>query len=277
MHKKAKLFSNELSNIDNQICGNSTGTERSYSLSGEKRGLTSATSLLGGLPRRLKHLHCGELLRSGGVDAHSAVQVTQTQPLAECHSQPLHDLTRVGGGNMNAHHIGVGVRLVDDNLGHAAHSLMVVFSHCPLQRRELAEHAVHLVLTKHLNGLVLRQAYCAQLQGGEHCSGHLLVLHNLLGVAEKAASQQDPSLNGGRSELRHAVHHISNGINIGDVSLLVVAGNLSVACISLHASSFEVQSGGIGVPASSHQHSVELVLLSVAHLDQQLAGVQLGD
>ena len=102
-------------------------------------------------------------------------------------------------------------------LGVAA--VIIPGSHVVLERREELMVDLDVVLAVLSDRVLLRQPDAAVLHGREHGRGHVGVVGENGGVVDQAARQQSARLDGYRSQLRLAAHHVADGVDVGHCRL----------------------------------------------------------
>mmetsp|Transcript_24072 Transcript_24072/g.39890 ORF Transcript_24072/g.39890 Transcript_24072/m.39890 type:complete len:478 (+) Transcript_24072:450-1883(+) len=153
-----------------------------------------------------------------------------------------------------------------------------------LQRAELEQVRLDVLLPVPRDGLLLAEPAAAVLEGREHGGGHQVVVHLLAGAAVQPLGQQDARAHRHGRQLQPPVQHVPHRVDVGHVGGLgrVRAQELAVR-LGHHARALQVEAGGVGVPAGGEEHGVEQLgpLLPLAreaqrHLDLAAAEALVG-
>ena len=86
---------------------------------------------------------------------------------------------------------------------------------------------LYCVLAKDEVGVILTESNAAVLQWREDSCGNIDVVSVELGVTKEPSGQQLPGLNGQGGELCLAQLNIPNGVDVGNISLLIDGGNVT--------------------------------------------------
>lgn len=92
-----------------------------------------------------------------------------------------------------------------------------------LSHGDMPLHSAH----SHADCVFLRVAHAAILHGGEHGGGHSVVVHLECGASVQATGQANAGLDGHWGQLLAALKHVTNGIDVGHIGLLILNGDLA--------------------------------------------------
>ncbi|GIX64077.1 minor extracellular protease vpr [Babesia caballi] len=205
-----------------------------------------------GLARRFGHSEAHEALGISRVDANGVVKVLLLCAQADGETHALHDLAGVGADEVHADD---GAVLLANQFRQAA-------------RRHVDVHLVgaHGLDLLAVDGRVLEGS---ELRKNGGCT-YLLVT-----VAEDASSEHLTVFEGHRREGRHALHDVSDGVDVLHVGL-AVDGHDAAGLAQLHAQGLQVLKGAVGDAASGVHYRVVLRRAAVSEGHLELAAVELG-
>jgi len=200
------------------------------------------------------------VLCAGRVDSYDRVKLSFSHATFKANGDALSDLSSVRCANMEAND--EIILLVDEYLGVGrAFAICDSLVECPFQGLEPCMEGSDIGVTESLLSLSLSQADCAVLEWSKDRCGHVLIVHELGTASRQSSSQKRASLNGNWSQLKTAVKHVTDGVDVRHIGLLLlIHSELSVG-LNFETCVRQVKTRRNGVSSNCKQDCVEGVLL----------------
>mmetsp|Transcript_1545 Transcript_1545/g.3721 ORF Transcript_1545/g.3721 Transcript_1545/m.3721 type:complete len:443 (+) Transcript_1545:572-1900(+) len=208
------------------------------------------------------------------MDAHCILQVLLRETGLERYAETLDHLACIRAQDVGAEDF-LALRLVTNHL-HVA-DVAVRRPHAVEVRAPFEDGSERMVdldvlLPAFLLCLLLAHADRTVLDGGEDCGGDVGVVHELCGATEEAAHQTAAGLDGDRGQLRHAINHVADGVDVRHAGLVgFVHLELAIGLDVVQSGSLDIECPCEAFPAHGHEDSVEHPPLLVLHEDADLA------